>query len=351
MTTLTVSGSAAGQTTTVWMPIAGRACRADGRRRPASVGVDSPVTSVRFAARALVGVEVGDAASAVRPGASKTTSAAARLPPKSHVPPAKRTSSMPASASSRGSRPCSCARSRACPGRGPRRSSGCAPRAPGRRPAPSRRRCTDRSDRTTAGGSPAQAARTSAQRARAAARRERSVGAWPEGTGGWRAKRCGARGRGASWHLVRPSRSGARVRPTIDPGQVGTEGAIARRRQGGRTVLHTPTRDRTGEHTWGVGHGSGDRTLSRGGSREGSRAQITSRVTGSSAIRPGRRRDGSTHRWRDTSSAYRSPSGYPGGDLAVRADQAERGPLRRRPGAPVSDGRRRRRPGRRGRPG
>ena len=99
-----------------------------------------------------------------------------------------------------------------------------------------------------------------------------------------------------------------------------------------------------------------NRTLSRGGSREGSRIQVTSRVTGSSAIGPGRPlgRQRSSLSWSRASShqRHRSPSGYPGGDLASYGRRPVRRSGLRRSGriAPGGwrDGRSR---GRRGRPG
>src|SRR5688500_7982741 len=91
---------------------------------------------------------------------------------------------------------------------------------------------------------------------RTRARRARAIGAsrrrgTPRAYG--RRSECAA---GASRHLVPPSRCGAPVRPTIDPGPFGTEGPLSRH-GAGPSVLATPTRDRTGGHTWGVGHGPG----------------------------------------------------------------------------------------------
>ena len=84
--------------------------------------------------------------------------------------------------------------------------------------------------------------------------------------------------RAGTWY-GRPT-DGASARPTIDPGHFGTRvplPCVA----GWPSMRHKPTRDRTGDSTWGVGHGTGNGRSPRGGSREGSRAPLTSRVTGS----------------------------------------------------------------------
>ncbi len=93
--------------------------------------------------------------------------------------------------------------------------------------------------------------------------------------------RIGPTSPGGAWmHLVRASRCGARMRPTIEPACRG-QGCHCPCSWGGRNVLHTPTRDRTGNKHLGRRSRIRKRTLSRGGSREGSRFPITSRVTGS----------------------------------------------------------------------
>lgn len=79
-----------------------------------------------------------------------------------------------------------------------------------------------------------------------------ALGNMPRSVSGTAAVRRG----GALRHLVRASRFGAPVRPTIAHPKTGGWGhclADAPR----RTVPITPTRDPTGG-TWGVGHGTGD---------------------------------------------------------------------------------------------
>jgi hypothetical protein len=108
---------------------------------------------------------------------------------------------------------------------------------------------------------------------RAAVTREDGVdGSPPKGSRGTRSVRPG------TWY-GRPT-DGAPVRPTIDPASTGP-GCHCRAAAAGRSVRSKPTRDRTGDSTWGVGHGTGNGRSPRGGSREGSRASLTSRVTGS----------------------------------------------------------------------
>jgi hypothetical protein len=83
----------------------------------------------------------------------------------------------------------------------------------------------------------------------------------------------------------------------------------------GRTVLPTPTRDRTGGTNLGRRSRTRERTLSRGGSREGSRTQVTSRVTGSSAFGPGRasgRQRSSSHQARSHHQRTDRPPGIRG---------------------------------------
>ena len=73
---------------------------------------------------------------------------------------------------------------------------------------------------------------------------------------------------------------GACVRPTFEP-DAGGRTFHCPLYVIGRSVLPTPTRGRTGNQHLGRRSRIRKRTLSRGGSREGSRLPLTSRVTGS----------------------------------------------------------------------
>ena len=142
-------------------------------------------------------------------------------------------------------------------------SSGRAPRGPGRRRAPSRRRCTARSGRTTR-----PAPRRTRQPTGAATSERATAIEAAAGTS------CASRTRG------RPTRApggarlapgtcvpvGARVRPTIDPGPSGTRVPLPRRRA--RAVMFCLRRPAIEPgNTWGVGHGTGNGRSTRGGSR------------------------------------------------------------------------------------
>ena len=87
------------------------------------------------------------------------------------------------------------------------------------------------------------------------------------------------------WHLVRPSLFGACLRPTIDAPEQG-RGCHCPSSSVRDYGSHTPTRDRT-RRSLGRRSRNWKRSFVRGGSGEGSRIQLTSRVTGSSANRPG----------------------------------------------------------------
>ena len=174
------------------------------------------------------------------------------------------------------------ARSRASPAPRPERRRDRAPRAPGRRPAPSRRRCTRPSGRTTRPAS-AHAAGEHEQRPRAGRRRgDRGdiVASVPE---------LGATRRRAvrPVHLVPPSRVVRRVRPTIEPGPTRDEGAIAS--VAGRGLMFWLRRPaiEPGQHP-GASVTEPDTAIrSRMVRVGGSRIRFTSRITGSSANRPG----------------------------------------------------------------
>lgn len=139
---------------------------------------------------------------------------------------------------------------------------------------------------------------------------------------------------GASRHLVRASCEWCARAPDHRPHAFGPWVTLPGGRAGSY-LLPTPTRDRTGTHNLGRRSRIWSRTLPRGGSREGSRTRITSRVTGSSAFGPGRpsgRQDSSL--WRDPSRDDRPP--VSGGDQRFREDGRASARSRPPPGATSS---------------
>ena len=301
MTTLTVSGSAAGQTTTVWMrspvvrvePVAGWPARV-GLRLAGDLG---PVRGPG-ARRVEVGDRVGGQARRLEDDEG-------RRPVAAEVPRAAGEADLVDAGVGQAAEVLGRAvaarvervRAAALVGR---RDERLELRVGARRGAVGRAR--RRSDRTTAARHRRSARRQREQGEQRAAARERSMGHGPEAYGRPAANAVTAGGRA----VVRPGtwygrpRVVRRVRPTIDPGRTG-RGAIALVGHEAYRSAYADPRSNRGQ-TWGVGHGSGNGRFSRGGSREGSRIQVTSRVTGSSAIRPGRPsgRQRSSHIWRAT---------------------------------------------------
>lgn len=122
---------------------------------------------------------------------------------------------------------------------------------------------------------------------------------------------------GASRHLVRASQGWCVGAPDHRAWRFGTRVPLPCGVPS-PSMATKPTRDRTGDSTWGVGHGTGNGRSPRGGSREGSRAPLTSRVTGSFGHRA--RKTAGLAALIDTAepSSGDRPPGYPGGDHRVR---------------------------------
>ncbi len=140
-------------------------------------------------------------------------------------------------------------------------------------------------------------------------------GAWSQGYPVFLGRAVGG---GAAAHLVRASRSGARMRPTFDGGQQG-RGCHCSPCRSGRTFCPRHPAIDPGD-TWGVGHGTGNGLSTRGGSDRSIPDPVYDPSNWSSANRPGDRRGGSSHRIHQRHG--RPP--VSGGDLRVsgRSPQA-----------------------------